>query len=265
MYFHKINGVILRIIQILKRNLLLKLFLLVLLLHALPVTKVTGQIIISGTVYDSTKLYVVPGVNVSSTSGLITTTDSLGAYHINVSENDSLSFFYRGKSTVKFPVKTIGNYTAFDISLRIRINAKYKLLQGVTVFADTYHRDSAENRMEYAKIFNFEKPGIRSTYEPGAAAGLDLDELINMFNFRKKKQNIAFQKRLVEDEQDRYVNYRFSSKVIHRITGLSGDTLTRYKKFYTPSYMFVVSSTLAQFYEYILNTSYAFKKEERIQ
>jgi len=119
--------------------------------------------------------------------------------------------------------------------------------------------------MEYAKIFNFEKPGIRSTFEPGEAAGLDLDELINMFNFRKKKQNLAFQKRLVEDEQERYVNYRFSSKVIHRITGLSGDTLAMYKKLYTPSYMFVVSSTLAQFYEYILNTSYAFKKQEGIQ
>lgn len=248
-----------------KRTLLIKLSILALVSQALPVTKVAGQIIISGTVYDSTKLYVVPGVSVSSTSGLQTITDSLGAYHINVSESDSLSFFYRGKSTVKFPVKAIGIYTAFDISLHIRISAKYKLLQGVTVFSNSYHRDSAENRMEYAKIFNFEKPGIRSTFEPGEAAGLDLDELISMFNFRRKRENLAFQKRLVEDEQERYVNYRFSSNTIHRITGLSGDTLARYKKLYKPSYIFVVSSTLTQFYEYILNTSYAFKKEEGIK
>lgn len=226
---------------------------------------VSGQITISGTVYDSTKLYVVPGVNVASTSGLQTITDSLGAYHINVSENDSISFFFKGKSTVKFAVKTITDYTAFDISLRVRINAKYKLLQGVTVYSDTYHSDSSENRMEYSKIFNYEKPGIHTTLEPGEPAGLDLDALIGMFNFRKKKEDLAFQKRLIEDEQDRYVAYRFSSKVIHRITGLSGDTLVRYKKLYTPSYAFVVSSTLAEFYEYILNTSYAFKKEEGIQ
>ncbi|MEP6926544.1 MAG: hypothetical protein ABI834_02855 [Ginsengibacter sp.] len=244
---------------------LLKLFLCVLLLQVMHVTKVTGQLIISGTVYDSTKLYVVAGVNVTSTSGLFTNTDSLGAYHINVSEKDSLSFFYRGKSTVKFPVKTIGNYTAFDISLRIRVNAKYKLLQGVTVFANTYHRDSLENRIEYAKIFNLQNPTLRSTYEPGAAAGLDIDELINMFHFRKNKQNLAFQKRMVEDEQDRYIDYRFNSKIIHRITGLGGDTLTQYKKLYRPSYLFVISSTLAQFYEYILNTSYSFKRKEGIQ
>jgi hypothetical protein len=244
---------------------LLKLFLPASLFLLLFIAKVNGQIIISGTVYDSTKLYVVPGVNVAGTSGVLTTTDSLGAYHINVSENDSISFFYRGKSTVKFPVKTIGNYTAFDISLRIRVNAKYKLLQGITVFAKTYQRDSMENRMEYAKIFNLENPTLRSTYSPGGAAGLDINELINMFHFRKNKQNLAFQKRMIEDEQDHYVDYRFNSKLIHRITGLGGDTLDRYKKLYRPSYSFVVSSTLARFYEYILNTSYIFKREEGIQ
>ena len=225
----------------------------------------SGQIIISGTVFDSTKLYVVPGVNVTSTSGLVTTTDSLGAYHINASKGDSISFFYKGKSTVKFPVETIGNYNAFDISLRVKIRDKYKLLKGVTVFADTYRRDSIENRISYAKIFNLENPTLRSNYEPGAAAGLDLDQLIGIFQFKKNKQNLAFQRRLVDEEQDRYVNYRFSSKVIKRITGLSGDTLTKYKKLYRPSYLFVISSTLPEFYQYILNTSYAFKREEGIE
>ena len=226
--------------------------------------KANGQVTISGTVYDSTKLYVVPNVDVYSTSNIHTITDSLGAYHIKVLDNDSISFFYRGKSTIKFPVKSIENYTAFDISLRLRVNAKYKLLQGVTVFSNTYQKDSAENREEYSKVFNYQKPGIHSNFEPGGAAGLDLDELIGIFNYRKKRENLAFQKRLVEDEQDRYVNYRFSPKVIQRITGLSGDTLERYRKLYMPNYDFVVSSSLAQFYQYILNTSYAFKKEEGI-
>ena len=139
------------------------------------------------------------------------------------------------------------------------------MLKGVTVFADTYRRDSIENRMSYAKIFNLENPTLRSNYEPGAAAGLDLDRLIGIFQFKKNKQNLAFQRRLVDEEQDRYVNYRFSSKVINRITGLSGDTLTKYKKLYRPSYLFVISSTLPEFYQYILNTSYAFKREEGIE
>ena len=234
------------------------------LLQAFFTTNTFGQITISGTVYDSTKLYVVPGVNVYSTSGATAITDSLGAYHINVSEADSLRFFYQEKSTVKFPVKDMKNYTAFDISLRVRVKEKYKLLQGVMVFSDTYRRDSLENRNDYAKVFGREKPGIHSTYEPGGPAGLDLDALIGMFQFRKNKENLAFQKRLFQDEEDRYVDYRFSGKTITRITGLTGDTLVQYQKLYRPSYFFVVNSSLAQFYEYILNTSYAFKKQQGI-
>lgn len=248
-----------------KRTLHTKAYMLLFIFVTLAFENLPAQIIVSGTVYDSSKLYVVPGVNVYSTSGLSATTDSLGAYHIQASKGDSISFFYMGKSTVKFPVETISNYNAFDISLRVKIRDKYKLLKGVTVFADTYRRDSLENRMAYSKIFDFDKPTIRSNYDPGGAAGLDLDQLIGMFQFRKNKQNIAFQKRLVEQEEDRYVEYRFNSKIIKKITGLSGDTLTRYKKLYRPSYYFVISSTLTEFYQYILNTSYAFKHEEGIQ
>jgi len=235
------------------------------LLQALPAINTFGQIIISGTVYDSTKLYGVRGVNVYSTSGATTITDSLGSYQIKVAETDSLNFFYKGKFTVKFPVKNINNYSAFDISLHVRVNEKYKLLKGVTVFSDSYRRDSLENRSNYSKLFNREKPTIRSNYELGGAAGFDLDELIGIFQFKKNKQNLAFQKRLQEEEEDRYVDYRFSSKTISRITGLTGDTLLKYKKLYRPSYSFVVNSTLTQFYQYILNSSYAFKKEEGIE
>ena len=232
--------------------------------QALVATKANAQIVVSGTVYDSTKFYVIPGVDVFSTSGAKTLTDSLGAYHITVSQNDSLSFFYNGKSTVKFPVATLNNYTAFDISIRIRVKEKYKLLKGVTVFSDTYKSDSLENRVTYSKVFGREKPTIRSNYEQGGPAGLDLDELIGIFQFKKNKQNLAFQNRLVQDEQERYIDYRFSPKTITRITGLRGDSLLRYRKLYRPSYFFVTTSTLAEFYEYILNTSYSFKKEEGI-
>ncbi len=117
-----------------------------------------------------------------------------------------------------------------------------------------------ENRDNYYKIFGDERPGIHSTYDPGGAAGLDLDALIGMFQFRKNKQQLAFRNRLLEEEQEHYIDYRFSSKTITRITGLKGDSLERYKKLYRPDYNFVVQTTLTQFYEYILNTSYAFKK-----
>ena len=223
----------------------------------------SAQVTVSGNVYDVSKLYAVPGVQVSSTSGSSDVTDSTGSYQINVSTNDSIIFTYNGKSTMKFPVKDIKNYNSFDISLHAQVKQKYKLLNPVTVFTDSYKFDSLENREEYAKIFGDEKPGIHSTYDPGGAAGLDLDALIGMFQFRKNKEQLAFKNRLLQEEEDRYVDYKFSSKTITRITGLTGDSLETYKKMYRPDYYFVVSSTLTQFYQYILNTSYAFKRKQK--
>lgn len=225
--------------------------------------KASAQVTISGNVYDVSKLYAVPGVEVCSTSGTSDITDSTGSYKIKASTTDSIFFTYNGKSTIMFPVKDIKNYTAFDISLHAKVNQKYKLLNPVTVYTDTYKFDSIENRDEYAKIFGEEKPGIHSTYDPGGAAGLDIDALIGMFQFRKNKEQLAFKNRLLQEEQDRYVDYRFSSKTITRITGLTGDSLETYKKVYRPDYYFVVTSTLTQFYQYVLNTCYAFRKKQK--
>lgn len=224
-----------------------------------------GQITISGTVYDSSKLYAVPDVYVYSSSGARAITDSTGDYHINASENDSISFFYNGKSTIKFPVKSMVNYTAFDISLQVKVKQKYKLMSPVTVFTNSYLQDSMQNREEYSQVFGNSKSGFRSTYEPGGAAGVDVDALIGMFQFRKNKQRLAFQNRLVDQEEENYIDYRFSPRTVTRVTGLKGEELKKYRQLYRPSYFFVVNSTLTQFYEYILQTSYAFKKEEGIK
>ncbi len=101
-----------------------------------------AQILISGTVYDSTKIYGVSGVLVKSSGGSTSFTDSLGLYRIYVAESDSISFNYRNKPTVKFPVKTISNYNEFNISLRVRVFEKYRPLKEVIVYSKSYRQDS---------------------------------------------------------------------------------------------------------------------------
>jgi hypothetical protein len=68
-----------------------------------------GQLVIAGTVYDSTKTIPVEKVLVKSGSGNQATTDSMGHYEIFVTENDSLTFIYQNKPTAKFAVKQIPN------------------------------------------------------------------------------------------------------------------------------------------------------------
>jgi hypothetical protein len=223
-----------------------------------------SQIIISGTVYDSTKVYSVSGVQVTSTGGDTTFTDSAGVYHIKVALQDSISFFYKGKSTLNFAVNTIPETNAFDVSLLVRTKEKYKPLKEIYVFSN-YKRDSAENRIRYYKTFNYDKPTLRSSYTPGYTAGLDVGELINIFRFRRNKNQLQFQKRLLQEEEDRYVNYRFNSRLIKRVTGLSGEMLTKYMAEYRPSYEFVTGVTEVEYYEYILSTAANFKKQNGVK
>lgn len=223
---------------------------------------VKSQIIISGTVYDSTKLYAVPGVIVKSTGGGSTITDSLGIYHINTNEKDSISFYYANKPTQKFPVKSITNYSDFDISLQIHVFEKYRLLKEVKIYGKNYRQDSAENRQSYSKIFDYQKPGLKSTYSPGGPAGLDINELINLFHFRRSKMNLAFQKRLIEEEQDKYVDYKFNNTLLKRVTGLTGGALEKYKREYKPPFEFIATAKELEFYEYILKSADQFKKHE---
>lgn len=250
-----------------KKSLLIKcLYCILLVIAAGYAAPSRAQVIISGHVYDSSKLYAIPDVLVQSTSGAYTVTDTTGDYQIGVNETDSLAFIYQGKSTIKFAVKDIPQYNGFDISLHVKTKQKYKILDPVTVFYRSYREDSLEKRQEFANIFNSTRPGLSTTYDatPGGAAGIDLDELVRVFQFRKNKQTFALKQRLIENEQEKYVDYRFSARTVGRITGLKGDTLTRYMKIYRPSYQFARESTIAEFYEYILRTSYAFKRREGI-
>lgn len=224
------------------------------------IQEAAGQSTVSGRVLDSSKMFAVSGVEVYGTSGGHALTDSLGTYQIKVQPADSIYFYYGGKYTHKFPVKNIKDYSSFNISILANVHQKYKLLKPVTVFTPSYRKDSLDNRIAYQDVFERTKPGIHPTYEPGGAAGMDLDALIGVFQFRKNKQHKIFQQRLLDEERENYIDFRFSKKTVSRVTHLEGDSLTTYMKKYRPPYEFVAYSTLVQFYRYILQTAYAFRK-----
>ncbi len=229
---------------------------------SLLVFSARAQLTIRGTVYDSTKIIPVKDVVVKSGCGTITQTDSLGRYEIVTGDQDSITFIYQNKNTAKFAVRQIQNIGDFNISLHVRVNEKFKTMKEVRVFGKSFKQDSIENRMAYAKIFNYEKPGVSSsTSSYSGTPGLDLDEFINIFRFRRNKQLAHMQKRLEEEEKEKYIDYRFNKISVKRITGLSGKELDDFMLLYRPDYEFTVQSSTVDFYQYILNCSYSYKKQ----
>ncbi|CAN5784975.1 hypothetical protein BH11BAC4_BH11BAC4_03830 [soil metagenome] len=219
-----------------------------------------AQLIVSGTVLDSSKINYVENVRVVSSGGLFAITDSLGKYSITTTEADSLTFYYKNKPTQKFAVRSIPDPSRFDISLRIPIRGKYHVMNEVIVFSKSHRQDSLENRESYADIFEYKKPGLSTSITPGGGVGADVDELINIFRFKRNKRLKSFQQRLEMQEQEKYIDYRFNKSGVRRMTGLTGDYLDSFMVWYRPDYQFVRNSDELVFNQYILNASYQFRK-----
>ncbi|MCW3109595.1 MAG: hypothetical protein JWQ09_4101 [Segetibacter sp.] len=192
-------------------------------------------ITISGTVYDITKKTPIESVSVLSSFGKGTATDSLGHYSLTVSEKDSIYFSFLNKPTPKYAVTSIANPGAFDIS----IMKKVQQLPSVFVKQRNYRMDSLQNRADYAKIFNYQKPGFSTSMNPNpggmAGVGVDLDELINMFKFKKNKRMLAFQKRLVTEEQEKFISHRFNKGLVKKLTGLSAPEIDSFMAEFKPT------------------------------
>ncbi len=229
-------------------------FLLFLVTRSAPVL---AQYKIRGTVYDSTRTYPVELVMVLSTSGKGTITNSHGQYEIEVGEKDSIWFSYLNKPTIKFPVLKIVTPFSFDISLQVNV----PVLKEIKIRQRNYKQDSILNREEYAKVFNFRKPGlIVVTPQYGQAAGFDLDEIINVFRFRRNKSMLSFQRRLLAQEQDKFIDHRFNKGLVRRLTSFPDNLLDSFMIIYRPSYHFTIITGDYDFQKYIKDSAERFKK-----
>ena len=219
-----------------------------------------GQFKVRGTVYDSTRNFPLEAVSVLSTSGRGTATNSEGFYEIEVVEKDSIWFSYLGKPTMKFPVLKIINTMGFDISLLVNVPT----LKEVKVRPRNYKLDSIQNRQDYSKVFDFRKPGLRtvtpSNTEYGAAVGFDVNEIINIFRFKRNRSMLAFQERLLQEEKDKFVDHRFNKALVRRLTQLTGNELDSFMRVFRPSYEFAQSTGDYDFQLYIKICHNRFKR-----
>ena len=153
--------------------------------------------LVRGVVYDSSRNYPLEAVSVLSTSGTGAITNGEGFYEIRVTEKDSIWFSYLNKPTIKFPVIKIGNPMQFDISLQVSV----PVLREVKVFPRNYKLDSIRNRQDYAKVFNYRKPGLRLvTPSSGAGVGFDVNAVdssyenrgsLGMINLRERTELVS--------------------------------------------------------------------------
>ena len=220
-----------------------------------------------GTIYDYFSKKPLDAVTIRTVSGSNTISDSTGKFIIPVTTKDSIWFSYFSKNTIKYPVDTIRDLSNFEIALYVDV----AWLPEVRVRNSNYKLDSIQNRNEYAKVFNFKKPGLSinssspSTYVPGSVtAGLDLDELINMFRFKRNRQLLTMQNRLIQQEEEKYVNHRFTKFLVSQLTSLKGNTLDSFMTLSKPSYELLITMNDLELGYYIQQFYAIFQKNNRL-
>lgn len=206
-----------------------------------------AQINVKGTVFDSTGVFPVQFVSVLSSNGVGTLTDVNGDYSILLNETDSIWFSYLNKPTKRFAVKDIKTPFAFNIAIQSYI----QMLPEARVRNRNYRQDSLQNRLDYARIFDYQKPGLSVNMANGSV-GLGLEDLINSFRFKRNRRLQSFQDRLITQEQEGFVKNRFNKLLVRRITKEDNDSiLNEFMLLYQPSYLFTVRADDYNFHKYV--------------
>ncbi len=218
-----------------------------------------AQYKVQGTVYDSSHVYPLESVSVLATNGKGAVTNPNGHYIIDVGEKDSVWFSYLGKPTIKFAVLKMPDVTQFDIALQINIT----VLKEVRVRPRNYKEDSAQNRRDYARVFDFQKPNLGTMTSIGpSGAGIDINELIRAFQFRKNKSTERFRERLEQQERDKYIDHRFNKALVRKLTNLDGEDLDKFMNIHRPSYEFILYSNDYDFQYYIKEAYLMYRKKK---
>lgn len=211
--------------------------------------------------YDSSRTIPIEAVTVLATNGKVTMTDSTGRYQVDVRERDSIWFSYQGKPTPKYPVLKIADVTQFDIALRLKVD----VMQEVRIRTRSYKADSIQNRKDYKKIFDFQRPNLGTMTSIGPmGAGIDINELIRLFQFRRNAATVRFQQRLVQEERDKFIDRRFNRILVRRLTNLEDEQLEEFMKTYRPDFEFASATSDYDFQSYIKRAAENYKMKKRI-
>jgi hypothetical protein len=230
-------------------------------LAVLTASTASAQYKVQGHVYDSSRTYPIAGVTIMATNGKLTMTDTSGRYSIDVREQDSVWFSYLGKPTPKYPVLKIADVNQFDLALKMKMN----VLPTVTIRARSYIEDSLQNRRDYAKIFDYHRPGLEDMTSIGpTGAGIDLDALIHAFQFKKNRATLRFQQRLEQEERDKFVDRRFNRLLVKNLTGFTEQEVTDFMTQFRPPYEIASGTSDYDFRLFIKMAAEEYRKRRQL-
>lgn len=168
-----------------------------------------------------------------------------GKYSIAAAEGHRLVYTAIGYGADTIRVEFYMFITGYDISLKPR----FSTLQTVVVSDRNYQLDSLERREEYRRLLDNKLPSITGRNTPQYGAGIVLSP--GSYFSKKSRQERELKRKLIQDEEAEYVNFRFSRGLVQQYTGLKGDSLQTFMLRFRPDYEFCRKSNQEDMIHYI--------------
>lgn len=177
-------------------------------------------------------------------------TDSSGRIAIGVSGGQMVEFRKLGYKVtrVRIPGGTLPPF------FKIQMQQGALELQEVEVHDRyrSYRNDSLRNYELYKQEINYQKmSGVQMIQHPFTALS------------RHYQQIMRFQKEYAYLEEQRYVDYAFNEKTITSLTGLKGDSLSRYMRQFRPTYQQLRSMPEYSFFSFIKETVRIWRRQQQ--
>ncbi len=174
-------------------------------------------------------------------SGNLVITDSAGQFSMEVSKGQLVEFHMTGYRTERMRIPE-GIIPPF---FKIFLEKSPILLPEYIVNQRGYDwkKDSLHYYETYKHVLNF--PQFST-----------LDAIKHPFSAlsKRNRQIWAFQREYNWFEQEKYVDYTFNERIVHNLTGLTGDSAQAYLKTFRPTYEQLRTMTEYNFFTYIRYT-----------
>lgn len=205
-----------------------------------------SQNVLTGRVYDKLTDSLLPAVNIwNLTKGKGAVANSKAVYHIDADENDKILFSHQGYRNDTVTVE----FSHLQLGYNPNMQASSRTLETVYVDESYYQRDSIQRRLDNKEIYEQSEKKFISRNGPTDGVGIAVSP--GSF-FSKKNQELRKTKqRLEEEEEQAYVDFRFSESYVAYLTKLNGQDLQDFLLTYRPSYKFCRKTDKLNMQKYI--------------
>jgi hypothetical protein len=206
-----------------------------------------AQTMIKGEIKDFANNQNMGNVNIRNIYTLkgMTTIDD-GKFEIVVKKGELVEFSKVGYQTLRIRIKNEHEPSYYNLIMsRVSIILREVDIKGKPI---DFKKDSVKFRESYDLVLR--KPKKEE---------IDMRSMPLAMLSKKNRQEWAFQEMYAVWEQEKYIDFVFNDKLVHKITYLENEDLAFFIKKYRPSYAFLRSANEYEFLDYIKQCYYLLK------